>query len=130
MKKMQKLCFLALLGLMVGTSCEKTSNPDPQTDCIEGVVIAEKRGTDPTPNSLPNCFTVVQIKNKNIGVTWGNFNNCVVITNLDADLAKLNQKIYFKTFTENLQFGVRTDCSAPYSSFIIVDNLSTQCNPK
>ena len=43
MKKIQKLCFLALVGLMVGTSCEKTTqapDPNPQDKCIEGVVIA------------------------------------------------------------------------------------------
>jgi hypothetical protein len=130
MKKIQKLCFLALVGLMVGTSCEKTSNPNPQDECIEGVVIAEARGTNPTPSSLKSCLTVVQIKNKNIGVTWGDFNNCVVITNLDVSLAKLNQKVYFKTFTEDLQCGTRLDCSVPYWSCIIADNLSTQCNPK
>ena len=93
-------------------------------------MIAEKRGTNPTHGSLESCFAVVQIKNKAIGEKWENFDNCVVITNLDANLAKLNQKIYFKTFTENLQFAVRADCSTPYSSFIIVDNLSIQCNPK
>ncbi len=132
MKKLQKMCFLALVGLMVGTSCEKTTNsaPDPETDCIEGVVIAEKRGTNSDPLLSYSCRTIVQIKNRSIGVQIGNYDNCVVIHNLDVNLAKLNQKVYFRTFTDAPQYGEHTDCFASVSKVINATDISTQCNPK
>ncbi len=131
MKKIQKLCFLALVGLMVGTSCEKTpATPNPQDDCIEGVVIAENPRTT-TPNALVACETVVQIKNRNIGEKFMSYDNCVVIRNLGTSLNKLNQKVYFKTFTEDSQCGPwQMLYLTPPASCIIVTNLSTKCEPK
>ena len=142
MKKIQKLCFLALVGLMVGTSCEKTAqnNPVPvsvaPTPCeyIEGVVIAELRRGASTPGvAYSSCETVVQIKNRNIGVQWGNLSNCLVIRNLDASLSKFNQKIYFKTFTELTwpecdpqPNGGPLDC-IPVGMCINAANISTEC---
>ncbi len=130
MKKIQKMCFLALVGLMVGTSCEKTNDPDPQTDCIEGVVIAERRGTNPDPSLSYSCRTIVQIKNRSIGVQIGNYDNCVIIKNLDVNLAKLNQKVYFRTFTDVPETEGRTDCFANIDKVINATDISTQCNPK
>ncbi len=135
MKKIQKMCFLALVGLMVGTSCEKTpATPNPQDDCIEGVVIAENyRTTTAIPNDGA-CTTIVQIKNRNMGETFiGNSNrsydNCVVIRNISGNLAKLNQKIYFKTFTE-LDCGFWLANCVPVEICIIADNITTKCEPK
>ncbi len=135
MKKIQKLCFLALVGLMVGTSCEKTTqapDPNPQDKCIEGVVIAEYyvSPSNYDPSKLYGCETVVQIKNRNIGVLWRGYSNCVVIKNLDANLQKANQTVYFKTFTEAPQCGPWLAICIPVTSCIIATNLSTKCEVK
>ncbi len=137
MKKIQKLCFLALVGLMVGTSCEKTpqNNPVPvpvaPTPCeyIEGVVIAEiQRGPSVPGVVYSSCETIVQIKNRNIGVQHGNLgSNCLVIRNLDASLSKFNQKIYFKTFTEEIcEIRLQQYC-IPVGMCINATNISTEC---
>ncbi len=53
MKKIQKLCFLALVGLMVGTSCEKTPQaPDPAPtsckSCANQTFLKQTKGTKGT----------------------------------------------------------------------------------
>ncbi len=135
MKKLQKLCFLALVGLMVGTSCEKTTqapDPNPQDKCIEGVVIAEhyvRSGYN--PSILYACETIVQIKNRTMGIQWGKYNNCVIIKNLDVSLQKINQKVYFEAFTEAPQCGPwLADCSGGIQSCVIATNISTKCEAK
>ena len=132
MKKIQKMCFLALVGLMVGTSCEKTAqtpDPNPLDKCIEGVVIAEiQRGPSVPGVVYSSCETIVQIKNRNIGVQHGNLgSNCLVIRNLDASLSKFNQKIYFKTFTEEIcEIRLQQYC-IPVGMCINAANISTEC---
>ena len=99
MKKIQKLRFLALIGLMVGTSCEKSSTtPTPQTDCIEGVVI----GSD-CPSylfvSVPKGQLGSYFKDNN-GVEY---NNAISISNIQiADMnvdIKLGASVFFKLDT-------------------------------
>ena len=93
MKKIQKLCFLALVGLMVGTSCEKSSNPDPQTDCIEGVVI----GSD-----CPS-YLFVSLPKGQLGSYFKNgtseYTNAITISNIQiADKSvdlKLGDSVFF-----------------------------------
>ena len=131
MKKIQKMCFLALIGLMVGTSCEKTSQTPPapttQTDCIEGVVIAFARDTNnPDPELRYTCRTLVDIKNRNIGKKFGNYNNCLAIRNLSRNLFKLNQKVYFDDYVTDDCGGVQGDCFGPISCITAI-NLSTEC---
>ena len=81
-------------------SCEK-SNPTPQTDCIEGVVIAQGRTT---PDAF-SCATIVQITNRNIGGTWG-YNgtptsNCVFIVNMPiTEIQKKGTKLYFTSYEQ------------------------------
>ncbi len=136
MKKIQKLCFLALAGLMVGTSCEKTTaipDPNPQDKCIEGVVVAEYDNSRNTydPSIIYACETIVQIKNRTMGVQFGKYNNCVIIKNLDVSLQKTNQKVYFEAFTEAPQCGPWLSiCSDGIQSCIIATNISTKCEAK
>ena len=135
MKKIQKLCFLALVGLMVGTSCEKTTqapDPNPQDECIEGVVIAEscESARNYNPSIVYSGETIVQIKNRAIGIQWGKYSNCVTIKNLDVSLQKTNQKIYFKTFTEAPQCGPWIAMCSGIQSCIIATNISTKCEAK
>ncbi len=134
MKKIQKLCFLALVGLMVGTSCEKKQaapDPNPQDKCIEGVVVAERYvTTNYNPSILYACETIVQIKNRTMGVQFGKYSNCVVIRNLDVSLQKTNQKVYFETFTEMNGCGAQLAICSGIHSCIIATNLSTKCEAK
>ncbi len=131
MKKIQKLCFLALVGLMVGTSCEKTTatpDPNPQDKCIEGIVVAENYKISTDPNALRTCETIVQIKNRTMGIQFGKYSNCLTISNLDVSLQKIHQKIYFKNFTETPRCGPwQSDCFGGLPGCIIATNISTKC---
>jgi len=127
------ILLIILITSMIVNSCKKAD-----LGCIEGVVIAEGYNGlgDNNPNVLGACTPVVQIKNRNIGVKWraflGNqtieFENCVFITNLDRESAKINQKIYFESFTKDEQFrGWLAICTPPPSKHIIAKNLSLTC---
>ena len=129
MKSIKKLCLLALVGLMAG-SCEK-SNPTPQTNCIEGVVIAQGR----TAPDAFSCATVVQITNRNIGETWGSNGistpNCVFIVDMPVtEMQKKGTKLYFTSYKQVSATPWITDCAAPPDFYIIAENLSTKCLSK
>ena len=130
MKSIKKLCLLALVGLMAG-SCEK-SNPTPQIDCIEGVVISQGRTA---PGEWNPCPAVVQITNRNIGKSWLNNDgvqvpNCVFIIDMPvSDIQKKGTKLYFTAYT--LMPDMPRNGNCPFPRFdIVVENLSTKCVPK
>ena len=129
MKNIKKLCLLALIGLMAG-SCEK-SNPTPQTDCIEGVVIAESR----TASDGFSCADVVQITNRNIGESWGVDRttivpNCVFIDNLPVIMQKKGTRLYFTSYEQVPERPWVTNCTPPPAFYIVAENLSTKCLSK
>jgi hypothetical protein len=125
MQTLKILGFLATIGLIAAsTACNKKS-PNPQEECIEGVVIAEARKMNENPDLSMICFTVVQIKNRNIGVNWKGFNNCVVIENLDKSKQVVGTKIFFKNYSVIDEWGYHTDCFPPPNVLISIQN---QCN--
>ncbi len=110
MKKIQKLCFLALVGLMVGTSCEKTpaTTPNPETECVEGVVIRW---------DCPSLLTVQVTNGVNIGAVYTNstgtqtYSNALTITN--TQLADSLGVTYARG--EKIYFSVNKNETNPYS---------------
>ena len=126
MKNLRIFSFLAVLAIVASSNGCKKANPEPQNECIEGVVIAQGR-TAPDEFS---CATVVQIINKNIGETWGynNMSNCVYITNLTKEMSIKGSRVYFTAYQKIADTLVWTaDCAPPPSFHIKAENLSIVC---
>jgi len=136
MKNLKILGFLAVIALLASSyGCKKT-NPEPQKECIEGVVIAEQYNRI-TGTGMSACAPVVQIKNRAIGKVWvginadgstTTFENCVTMA-VPAEFG-VGQSIYFESFTvvEGEYGPWLTDCLPPPNFQIITQNLSANCN--
>ncbi|MCS6796900.1 MAG: hypothetical protein NZ516_13175, partial [Raineya sp.] len=109
---MQKLKIFGLLMVWLiaaSSACNKKS-PFPQDDCIEGVVIGLPRQMNDNPDLAMLCYMVVQIKNRNIGEKWKNYENCVTVPRGPmGNWAVIGQKIYFKDYKETIDL-TPADC--------------------
>ncbi|MCU0437496.1 MAG: hypothetical protein MUC49_06230 [Raineya sp.] len=119
--------FATLLALLAFTGCCRKPATEPSSSlCIEGVVIAQRGDV---VGGLPACTSVVQITNRNIGVSWLGNNNCVFIFNLPASLSTKNTRVFFRSYTQIPSPLFTTDCTLPPAEFTInAEGLSTQCD--
>jgi|JI8StandDraft_2_1071088.scaffolds.fasta_scaffold04489_8 hypothetical protein len=116
--------FATLLMLVfAGFSCKK-NEPQPSS-CIEGVVITQQGDL---VGGLPACTSVVQITNRNIGVSWLGNNNCVFISNLPASLSAKNTRVFFRSYTQIPSPLFTTDCTVPPAELTIsAEGIAGQC---
>ncbi|KOY86889.1 hypothetical protein AD998_12710 [bacterium 336/3] len=110
--------------IFAGFGCKK-NEPQPSSSCIEGVVIAQRGDV---VSGLPTCTSVVQITNRNIGVSWFGNNNCVFIFNLPASLSTKNTRVFFRSYTQIPSPLFTTDCTQPPAEFTInAEGIAGQC---
>ena len=118
MKKIQKLCFLALVGLMVGTSCEKTA-PEPENNCFKGVVIGKIRSN--------GGGLAVSMEKTNLSThTWRGYSNVVEALGLGVNVAP-NSVIYFNARPANVEeknFIVTADGDESAKPIVVASNVS------
>lgn len=124
MRKHAFIFAILLITIFTGFGCCKKPATQPSSSCIEGVIVAQK---SESAGGLPSCATVVQITNRDIGVSWYGYNNCVYIDNLPPTYDVRGTKIYFKTYTEATAPFWTTDCTPPPGFAISVGEISTRC---